>query len=97
MSQVNLPFPVNELASALCEKLLPHLHGLKPKETLTTDKYFTRKETAKQLNVSLPTLNEYTKRCLITSYRFGVRVMYKQSDIETALTKIDYRRADHGK
>jgi excisionase family DNA binding protein len=59
------------------------------------EKYLTRKETAALLNVSLPTLNEYTKRNLITGYRFGVRVLYKQSEIEAALTKINYGRGGH--
>jgi len=41
--------------------------------------------------VSLPTLNEYTKRSILIGYRFGARVLYKQSDIEAALTKMKHR------
>jgi len=59
------------------------------------EKYLTRKETAALLNISLPTLGEYAKRNLIKSYRFGVRVLFKQSDISAALTKINYGREDH--
>lgn len=93
MSEINIAFPVNELAKALAEKLLPFLNGIKPPELPRNEKYLTRKETAVELKISLPTLNEYTKRKLITGYRFGVRVLYKQSEIETALTKINYGRA----
>lgn len=92
MSQVNFAFPVNEPAAALIEQLLPHLNEFKPQAPPNAEKYLTRKETAEQLNVSLPTLNTYTQKNLITGYRFGVRVMYKQSDIEAALTKMNYGR-----
>ena len=59
------------------------------------EKYLTRKETAALLNISLPTLGEYAKRNLIKSYRFGVRVLFKRSEIEAALTKINYGRDSH--
>ncbi len=87
MANISIPFPVNEVAAAIMEQLLPHFKTFKLQEPPQAEKYLTRKETADQLNVSLPTLNEYTKRGLITGYRFGVRVMYKQCDIEAALTK----------
>jgi hypothetical protein len=95
MQNFNFPFPVNELAAALMEQLLPHFKNFKPQEPAAppAEKYRTRKETATQLNVSLPTLNEYTKRNIIIGYRFGVRVMYKQTDIEASLTKMNYGRA----
>lgn len=91
-NDLQFSFPVNELATALAEKLAPLFYSIKPQELPTPETYRTRKETADKLNVSLPTLNEYTKRNLITGYRFGVRVMYKQSDIEAALTKMNYGR-----
>lgn len=95
MSQISFPFPVNELAAALIEQLLPHLKEFKPPAPPTAEKYLTRKETARQLNVSLPTLNQYTKRNLITGYRFGVRVMYKTTDIEASLKNMNYGRGGH--
>ena len=99
MRESNFSFPVNfavnELATALAEKLAPLFYTNKPQEPPAAEMYRTRKETAEKLNVSLPTLNEYTKRNLITGYRFGVRVMYKQRDIEAALTKMNYGRGSH--
>ena len=95
MSQVNFTFPVNELAAALIEQLLPLLNEFKPPALPPAAKYLTRKETAEQLNVSLPTLNQYTKRNLITGYRFGVRVMYKTTDIEASLKNMNYGRGGH--
>ena len=90
---INFQFPVNEVAAAVVELLLPHIKNFKPSEELQEEKNFTRKETAEKLNVSLPTLTAYAKRGLITGHRFGVRVMYKQSDIAAALTKMNYGRA----
>lgn len=49
---------------------------------------YTRQETAKLLNISLPTLNEYTKQGYITAYRLGYKVRYKLQDINKALTLV---------
>ncbi len=95
MNDFNFTFPVNELAAALAEKLAPVFmvnHQPAPQQA---EKYLTRKETAALLNVSLPTLNEYTKTGKITACRFGVRVLYKQSEIDTRLQKSTIGRAGH--
>lgn len=95
MENINVTFPVNELAAAIAEKLLPLFAGNKTQEQPQPDTKRTRIETAAQLNVSLPTLNHYTKKGLIKGHRFGVRVMYKQSDIDAALIKMNYGRGSH--
>ena len=48
----------------------------------------TRQETAKLLNISLPTLNQYTKEGYITAYRLVFKVRYRIEDINLALKKI---------
>ena len=91
MSNFNLSFPIDQLATAIAEKLQPYFLPQtteQPKE----EGYRTRKETAKMLNISLPTLNEYTKKRILTGYRVGVRVLYKQSEIELALVKMKFAR-----
>ena len=94
MSDLIFTFPVKEIAAAIAEILAPNFREAKDRqpEPIQGKEYLTRKETAEKLNVSLPTLNEYTKRSIVTGYRFGARVLYKQSDIEAALTKMKYRR-----
>lgn len=96
MSQVNfsipLNFPVNEVADALLERLLPHLLAINLTHPLPEEENLTRKATAARLKVSLPTLNEYTKKGLITAHRFGARVMYKSTDVNAALTEINFRK-----
>jgi len=48
----------------------------------------TRKETAKLLCISLPTLHEWTKTGIIKAYRIGNRVLYKQEEVKQALNQI---------
>ena len=93
------PFTEIDLRLSNIESLLLDIkHGslnTPPPPVPPAEKYLTRKETAEKLNVSLPTLGEYTKRNLIKGYRFGVRVLYKQSEVETSLTKMNFGRACH--
>lgn len=49
--------------------------------------YFTRKQTASFLTISLPTLNTWTKEGILQSYRIGNRVLYKQEEVENSLHK----------
>ena len=48
----------------------------------------SRKETARILSISLPTLHHFTKEGIIRAFRIGNRVLYKQQDIENALSII---------
>lgn len=53
----------------------------------------SRKETSQILGISLPTLNEYTKRGIIPSYRIGSCVRYKKEEV---LKSLDERRFTKG-
>jgi hypothetical protein len=65
---------------------------LSSKITNDTDKaIFTRQETASLIHISLPTLNDYTKRGLIKGSRLGTKVLYKIQDIQEALVQIKTR------
>lgn len=44
-------------------------------------KILTRKQTAKLLNVSLPTLNHWAKKDVLIPFTIGTRVYYKKEDI----------------
>lgn len=71
------------------EKKLPIQQTNKevPKKNL---KLYNRKETAKMLRVSLPTLNAYVKKGIITGQRIGARILFKEQDVEEALTRINH-------
>jgi excisionase family DNA binding protein len=51
----------------------------------------TRKEAANLLKVSLPTISQWTKHGLLTSYRMGKRVFYKSLELDEALVKRRFR------
>lgn len=46
----------------------------------------TRRETAKILGVTLPTVIDWEKKGIITGYRIGNRIRYKHSEILEAVT-----------
>jgi len=50
--------------------------------------YLTREETSELLRISLPTLQAYTERGLLKGYRIGTRILYKLSEVKTALIPI---------
>ncbi len=47
-------------------------------------RFYTRKEVAKLLHVSLPTLNEYTKQGRLKSKRINRRVLYDANEVDSA-------------
>lgn len=49
--------------------------------------YLSRREVAKLLKISLPTLHDWTKLGWLQSYKIGKRVLYKPHEVEQALTK----------
>jgi len=57
------------------------------KESLENEnkQIFTKEELAKYLNCNLSTIDNWTKKGLLTSYYANGRVYYKMSDIELAL------------
>ena len=57
-------------------------------------KYFTRKQTALLLHISLPTLNEWTKDGTLTSYRIGTRVLYKPDEVMETVGKRNFTNCE---
>jgi excisionase family DNA binding protein len=52
------------------------------------EKYLTREDVAKILDISIPKLRELTKAGKIKGYRIGANIRYKASDVDAALTPI---------
>jgi len=50
--------------------------------------YGTRKEVAKELHISLPTLSELSKTGIIKSYKIQGRVLYKWEDVLLAVKEV---------
>ncbi|MAW95960.1 MULTISPECIES: helix-turn-helix domain-containing protein [unclassified Leeuwenhoekiella] len=55
------------------------------KEKLTL---LTRKDTAKLLRISLPTLHDWTKTGIVKAHRIGNRILYKLEEVNQALSQI---------
>lgn len=49
----------------------------------------SRKETAKLLCISLPTLHEWTKTGIVKAHRIGNRILYKLTEVSEALNEIN--------
>ena len=84
MSTIFTTIPVDEFRAMVAETVREQLAQARP--TPPKEKhYYTRKETAKRLRISLPTLNERTKNGNIEGQRIGARVLYSEDAIEQAL------------
>jgi excisionase family DNA binding protein len=85
-SSVNLDQLKAEISEAVNLAVNPLKANNPPKAELVL---LTRKEAAKLLGVSLPTLLEWTKKGKVQGYRIASRVRYKRNEIESALQKIN--------
>lgn len=66
-------------------------------ESQQSPRYYTRREVANILHVTLPTLFRYTKLGWIKRYKIMNRVLYKANEIEAAIEKDEifkYKRSD---
>jgi hypothetical protein len=52
------------------------------------DEFLTRKEAAKRLKISLPTLHSYSKAGITPRHFLGNRILYKASEIDSAPQKV---------
>ena len=59
-------------------------------------KFLSRKEAAKLLHLSLPTLSFYTKSGKIKGYRMGNKIMYEETELIEALTVIETLKYQRG-
>ena len=81
------PF-IDEIVDRVSERVLSTTAKKEPK-------FYTRKETADLLHVTLPTLARLTKDGLIVSKRVGSRILYEADAIDEAVKKqviFKYRR-----
>src|SRR6056297_2156404 len=86
---------VEELKSMIDDSVVAAFLKLKNQEEPKTDKLLSRQEAAIFIDVSLPTLNEYTKSGKVKGYRLGGKIKYKQSELLEAMNAIEqlkYRR-----
>lgn len=82
--------PKEELANLIKEVIKKELASFNPTQEDNPNKLYTRKEVSKLLDISLPTLNEWTKNGTIKAYRIGnsKNIRYREKDIQNALIEI---------
>ena len=51
--------------------------------------WITRKEVGEILSISLVTVDDWSKRNILTAYRIGNKKRFKRTEVENALTKIN--------
>jgi hypothetical protein len=89
------PIPISELQSIISETVRAEMQQICTATTSPETEFITRQETAKILDISLPTLNEWTKQGIVIGYRINTRVRYKKGEILDAVKQIQtlkYRR-----
>ncbi|NJK84777.1 MAG: helix-turn-helix domain-containing protein [Bacteroidales bacterium] len=77
---------VEGLKALIKEAISEHLTTLEPIQERPN--YLTRSQVAERLNISLVTLNTYTKHGKIPAYRIGGRVLYNVSEVDAALNHV---------
>jgi len=89
---------VSDLQNFISEILRNELKKLIPKQpnNKKTEIYGTRKEVAKELKISLPTLTEHTKNGTLKGYRIGGRVLYKWNEVFESLELIQSLKYKRG-
>lgn len=77
-----------ELKRIINNAVMEAVKTIQPKASVQKrDTLLTRKETSEKLNISLVTLNEWSKQGIIQSYCIGGRVYYKENEIEASLSR----------
>lgn len=80
---------LESMMSCLLDKKLANIMESTPKvEESPSSGLHKRKDAAKRLQVSLPTLDAWTKAGIINARRIGTRVYYTEKDINDALKKV---------
>jgi predicted DNA-binding transcriptional regulator AlpA len=91
LSQFTVSELVNEISNEILVKISPLL--LSPtnlSKSQQGEKILSRKEVAKLLGISLPTLHKYTLKGTLIAYRIEnvIGIRYKESEVINALKKI---------
>ena len=80
---------INEIVGRVSGEVIAAMQAKEPR-------YYTRKETAQLIHVTLPTLARLTKDGLITAKKVGSRILYDAEAIDEAVKEnrmFKYRRA----
>lgn len=92
MEQVTfIPIPLHELVGEITKAVRTELEARASAPVPQADELLSRKDAAKVLGITLPTLRHYTRKGLVKGYRIGARVRYKRSEVIGALQAMQVR------
>jgi len=86
----------DDLCERICSAMMEKLKDQFPSKK-EDPRYLTRKEAARFLKISVPTLHSYTKEGKVTAFRVGRRVLYRMSDLEMDMERVEISRYAKGK
>jgi excisionase family DNA binding protein len=95
MEQILLNGITTEELRNMIRDVIKEVINISPKQVVSNNDLLSRSEVSKKLGVSLTTLNDWTKRGFLQSYRMGNRVYYKPFEVEESLIQVKnlkYRR-----
>ena len=84
---------IKKVVEEVIENKLKNLNPQPEKEGL---KLLSRKDTAKLLCISLPTLHDWTKTGIVKAHRIGNRILYKLEEVNGALKMIQTSKKERG-
>lgn len=87
-TQLSIP-EVRQLFRQELEQFFTSRPPVLPTSAASIEELYTRQITAHKLKISLPTLDDYTRRGIIRGCRVGRRVLYRPEDVEAALKEIN--------
>lgn len=77
---------INEIISGVKNKLQEIEKNFQPKEPTI---WITKKEVAEMLSISTVTVDDWSKKEILSPYRIGNRIRFKRSEVEASLTEIN--------
>lgn len=81
--------PIADLQGYIAQTIKEQFNALRMAEPAPDpDELVTRKEAARYLGLSLPTLHDYSMKGLVPAFRIGSRVRYRRGDLSNALLKV---------
>lgn len=90
MQQITITQITPQELEVLIENVLRKILNLKDQEpkSKAEPEFITRKEAAKILGITLPTLSDWTKRGIVKGYRIASRVRFKKDEIQNSIIQM---------
>lgn len=86
--------PLNELITVISDTVKIEFEKQTHQTLKPETEFLSRKETSRILGISLVTLNDWSKRGLIPSYRISSRIRYKRAEVVESMSKRQFQRKE---